>query len=164
MSWSVNKREFLAGSAAGAVWALAGRSLGRGTDATLFDERIAAALVDERTPLGRDLAREVRRAGLRTISLDAGNEAMWRDSRRGFGLRSGEAMIGLTSWSDWTLLRPALADHRKLAHAELRIDRADMPAGELVRALGESLPGQSITRLRFGGMRSARTQFAWLVA
>jgi hypothetical protein len=73
-------------------------------------------------------------------------------------------MIGLTGWSDWTLLRPALADHRKLARTELRIDSDDMAPGELVTMLAENMAGRSLSRLRFGGSRTAHTQFGWLVA
>ena len=62
MSWSVNKREFLAGSAIGAAWAFGGRMLGSGSDAVSFDRRIAAALIDERSPLGERLADAARRA------------------------------------------------------------------------------------------------------
>ncbi|MBC2777103.1 hypothetical protein [Parasphingopyxis marina] len=164
MIGSVNKREFLAGSAIGAAWAFGGRLLGRGADGTSFDRRIAAALVDARTPLGEELASAARRAGVRTMRFDGADARIWRDARAGFGLRPGEAMIGLTGWSDWTLLRPALAEHRKLARTELRIDRSDMAPGELVPLLAGNINGRSPVRLRSGITRSGHTQFGWLVA
>ena len=159
----IARRALLGGSAIGLAWALGGGLL-RGGAALAFDRRIALAIVDERLPAGRSLAREARSAGIRTVSVGVRETRMWHDARSGFGLARDEAAIGLTGWTDWTLLRPALAEHRKLARAEIRIDHDAVATDEILIALTDAMPGRSVARTRLGEGRAARTQFAWLVA
>lgn len=158
MSWEIGRRELLAASAAGIALAAGGRMIARDG---VPQGRIALALVDETGPSGREFARVVRRAGIRTVSTADQEADLWRGARAGFGLGPGEAAVGLTGWADWSVLRPAFAEHRKLARVELRIDKSamrDTLLSELLTAWGKG----PLVRQTIG--RGGGTQFAWLVA
>lgn len=78
----------------------------------------AALLVyDSRLPQSR--AFKSRHAG-RSVDLAAEHANLWRNLR---GLRSGGAVVGLTSWSDYVQARTLLAERGRRLRAEARQGR-----------------------------------------
>ena len=110
----LNKREFLAGSAAAGAGLMLARWPKARRDAAL-------AIYDGRTPVGRRFAASARARGVATADIAAG-EAFWHRARAGFGVPPGAALIGVTGWDERVYLAAALRERGMRVRHETRLD------------------------------------------
>jgi hypothetical protein len=80
------------------------------------------ALYDGRLPEARAFAATARRRGLRAIDVAAPGASVWHIARQELD-RPG-AIIGLTGWSDWVILRGLMEEQGKRLRHETRIAHA----------------------------------------
>lgn len=110
----LNKREFLAGSAAAGAGLMLARWPKAKRDAAL-------AIYDGRSPTGRRFAASARARGIATADTAAG-ESFWQRARVGFGLPPGAALIGVTGWDERVYLATALRERGLRVRHETRLD------------------------------------------
>ena len=115
------------------------------------------AIYDGRVGESREFAREAAAAGARLLDIADAEETGWRIVRN--GVRG--SIIGLTRWSDWTILRGALEAQGRRVRRELRLDyRPNAPAASNLLQL---VAGGGPTRVVARGAREA-TLFAWRIS
>jgi hypothetical protein len=108
MAWAgerdgVSRRSVLTG--AGTLAAIAG--LVPGT----ISEAAALAVHDGRLAAARAFAAVAHDRGIRTIDLAAHGGAIWQVGRRDLAVPG--AVIGMTGWSDWIILRALMEEQGK---------------------------------------------------
>lgn len=119
------------------------------------------AIFDSRLPESRNFAAQAKADGLRLFDIAGEEENLWDRARAGFGLAEGEAVAGMTRWSDWLIVRGLLHERGRRVRHVMRVDCcATGDAASFARLM--SVPGE---RSRMA-MRSARaaTLFAWIMA
>ncbi len=79
-------------------------------------------MYDSRVPASIAHAQDARSAGLRTFDLAPEEDLLWRNLRAGFGLRPKTPLVGMTRWSDWTVLRGALEPMGWRVHREVMVE------------------------------------------
>ena len=120
MKLVLDRRSFIATTAAAS--ALGGGARARtpgGSSLVIYDPAAAPAAA---------FAAHAKTRGARALGV-SGDLDIRAAARRGFDLASGERVVGLTRWADWTALRGALAETGRRPRFELRVDCTDA-AGE----------------------------------
>lgn len=157
MTTDIARRTLLIGAAAGMA-ATAARDMGPGPP-----RAAAYALYDSNLPESRAFAAEARAAGAALFDIAAQEAQFWRGVRAGFPRAQGAALIGLTGWADWTILRGALEAQGLRVRRDQRI------------AYAPHAPARSAYALLTAGGKPARaaiaassprktTLFAWAMA
>jgi hypothetical protein len=118
--------------------------------------RKACAVYDSRVAESALFAAEAQASGARPFDIAHEEAAHWR------GVRAGLAgpLIGLTRWSDWTILRGALEAQGRRVRSEVRLDyRPDArTAQSALDLLLRDTAERAVTR------GAAKTLFAWRIA
>jgi hypothetical protein len=125
--------------------------------AALIALRAELAIYDRRIPESVAFAAEAKAAGARLFDIAEEEARHWRNVRG--GLRA--PLVGLTRWSDWTILRGALEAQRLRVHREIRLDYST--SAPTPRSVFDLLAGIGAARAIVRGARST-TLFAWRVA
>lgn len=147
----MNRREMLVASAGVAAAAALPTGLARAA--------VALAVYDSRSPESAAFARQARAAGARLFDMVDEDAASWRNARAALGLAPRATVIGMTGWSDWTLLRGFLEERGFRVQHEMRVDccAANQPG----KALAQLMEAEG--RTSRGALWSTRdmTLFAW---
>jgi hypothetical protein len=115
------------------------------------------AIYDSRIPESAAFAAEAKAAVARLFDIADEEARRWRNIRS--GLRA--PLIGLTRWSDWTILRGALEAQRLRVRREIRLDYS--ATARTPRSAFDLLADIGAARAIVPGTRST-TLFAWRVA
>lgn len=115
----------------------------------------ALAIYDSRISESLAFATEARGARLRTFDIAEEEARLWRNVRAGFRLPVGVQLVGLTRWSDWTILRGALESQGRRMRREIRLDCGAGRACSVLSLLADP----ETTRAVIPG--AAKTLFAW---
>jgi hypothetical protein len=142
----ITKRGVLLGAGGALAFAAGARRLPQG----------ALAIHDSRIPESVAFAAEARASGVRTFDIAEEEARLWRNARAGFTLARGASLVGMTRWSDWTILRGALEAQGRRVRREVRLDCGEGPACSVLALIAD--PG--IVRARIPGDRKGAL-FAW---
>jgi len=109
------RRQFVAGAGGiAAIGLLPAAALARPAS-------IGLAVHDSRIPASRAFARAAAAQGIPLFDVAAGDHAIWRAIGGEFRVRPGQQVIGHTAWSDWVVMRGALAENRLRVRSERKL-------------------------------------------
>ena len=123
--------------------------------------RPALAIFDSRLPESVHFSAQAKVGGLRLFDIAQEDETLWARGRAGFGLSQGEAVAGLTRWSDWLVIRDLLSERGRRVRHEMRMDCCATGEAASFARLITAAGKRSRTDVRSA---SRATLFAWTMA
>lgn len=161
MGYDVSKRQFLtgAGMSTGAAFMMGNRWIA--PEAKAAPIRPVLAIYDSRWIESADFAAQARAEGLRLFDIAGEDKVLWATARAGFGLSPGEAVAGMTRWTDWLIVRDILIGSGRRVRHEMRLDCC---AGGAAASFARLIRAQDKrSRMALHATRKA-TLFAWTMA